>query len=155
VVWHVPGDNPVSGAYRGPVEYFETMPARMGPLDRWSIAVTDVLTNQKDDAALVAFHLEGSRRERTVDMDGLHMIRLDEAGRIVEGWASPWTRTPWTTSSRPNAWIHTVGWWVGARSGVRAGRLAGGRPVKAGLVRGCRLVLHNFSWAWVALARVG
>jgi uncharacterized protein len=86
VVWHVPGDNPVSGAYRGPVEYFETMPARMGPLDRWSIAVTDVLTNQKDDAALVAFHLEGSRRGRTVDLDGFHMIRLDEAGRIVEGW---------------------------------------------------------------------
>jgi hypothetical protein len=84
VVWHVPGDNPVSGAYRGPVEYLETMPARMGPLDRCSIAVTDVLTNQKDDAALVAFHLEGSCRVRTVDMDGFHMIRQDEAGRIVE-----------------------------------------------------------------------
>jgi hypothetical protein len=32
VVWHVPGDNPVSGAYRGSVQYFETMPALMGPL---------------------------------------------------------------------------------------------------------------------------
>jgi hypothetical protein len=62
------------------------MPARMGPLDRWSVAVTDVMANQKDDAALVAFHLEGSRRGRTVDLDGFHMIRLDEAGRIVEGW---------------------------------------------------------------------
>jgi ketosteroid isomerase-like protein len=86
VVWHVPGDNPVSGAYRGPVEYFENMPAKMGPLDRWGITVTEVLTNQKDDAALVAFHLEGARRGKTVDLGGFHMIRLDEAGRIVEGW---------------------------------------------------------------------
>jgi hypothetical protein len=81
----VPGDNPVSGTYRGE-EYFTTMPDRMGPLDEWTIEVTDVLTNEKDRAALVAFHLVGSRRGRSVDLNGNHVVRLDESGRIVEGW---------------------------------------------------------------------
>jgi ketosteroid isomerase-like protein len=85
IVWHVPGDNPVSGTYRGE-EYFTTMPDRMGPLDEWTIEVTDVLTNEKDRAALVAFHLVGSRRGRSVDLNGNHVVRLDESGRIVEGW---------------------------------------------------------------------
>jgi uncharacterized protein len=86
VVWHVPGENPVSGAYRGSSEYFETMPARMSPLEYWTITVRDVFTNQRDDAALVAFHLTGSRKGRSVEMAGYHMIRLDHEGRIVEGW---------------------------------------------------------------------
>lgn len=58
----------------------------MAPLDAWTITVTDVLTNERDDAALVAFHLEGSRKGRSVDMEGYHLIRLDDQGRIMEGW---------------------------------------------------------------------
>jgi ketosteroid isomerase-like protein len=85
VVWHVPGDNPVSGEYRGE-DYFTTMPQRMAPLDEWRFTVTDVWTNEKDLAALVAFHLIGVRRGVTIDMDGHHLIRLDAAGHIVEGW---------------------------------------------------------------------
>src|SRR4030095_4569546 len=85
VVWHVPGDNPVSGEYRGE-DYFTRMPQRMAPLDEWRFTVTDVWTNEKDLAALVAFHLTGVRRGGTIDMDGHHLIRLDAAGRIVEGW---------------------------------------------------------------------
>ena len=85
VVWHVPGNNPVSGCYEGP-EYFHTMPQRMSPLDEWKMSVRDILTNEKDSAALVTFHLTGSRKGIHVDMDGFHMVRLDEAGRIVEGW---------------------------------------------------------------------
>ena len=86
IVWHVPGDNPVSGAYRGTAEYFGTMVERMSPLDEWSITVNDILTNEKDNAALVAFRLTGSRKGRHVDMDGCHVIRLNADGRIVEGW---------------------------------------------------------------------
>lgn len=86
IVWHVPGDNPVSGAYRGTEEYFGTMVERMDPLDEWRITVNDVLTNETDKAALVAFHLTGSRRGRHVDMDGCHVIRLNAEGKIVEGW---------------------------------------------------------------------
>lgn len=86
IVWHVPGDNPVSGEYRGLAEYTGTMPERMGPLDRWEITVHSVTTNEQDRAALVSFHVVGERRGKTVDMGGHHMIRLDENGRIAEGW---------------------------------------------------------------------
>jgi uncharacterized protein len=85
VVWHVPGDNPVSGEYRGEA-YFTTMPERMVPLDRWTITVNTVWTNEKDLAALVAFRVVGDRRGVHIDMDGHHLVRLDAAGRIVEGW---------------------------------------------------------------------
>jgi ketosteroid isomerase-like protein len=86
VVWHVPGDNPVSGAYRGHDGYFGTMPERMAPLEEWAFTVTDVAVNEKDDAALVRFHLTGRRKGATVDMDGWHMVRLAPDGRIAEGW---------------------------------------------------------------------
>jgi ketosteroid isomerase-like protein len=86
IVWHVPGQNPVSGVYRGAEEYFGTMVERMGPLDDWRIVVRDVFTNENDRAALVSFHLVGSRRGVDVDMDGFHLVRLDEDGLILEGW---------------------------------------------------------------------
>jgi hypothetical protein len=34
------------------------------------ITVNDVLTNERDNAALVSFHLKGSRKGRQVDMMG-------------------------------------------------------------------------------------
>jgi hypothetical protein len=85
VVWHVPGDNPVSGEYRG-ADYFDVMPTRMAPLDDWHMDVLDVLVNERASAAVVRFHLRGRRRGRVVDLDGCHLIRLDEAGRVLEGW---------------------------------------------------------------------
>ena len=85
IVWHVPGDNPVSGTYRGD-EYFQTMPTRMAPLDDWRITVGDILTNERDRAALVRFHLVGARRGILISMDGYHVVRLDQDGRIGEGW---------------------------------------------------------------------
>ncbi len=87
IVWHVPGNNPVSGPYRGIQEYFETMPARMAPLDEWRISPSTVLVNERDLTALVAFRATGLRRGVAVDMGGYHLIRLDAEGqRIVEGW---------------------------------------------------------------------
>ena len=85
VVWHVPGDTPVSGRYAGQAEYFDTMPERMAPLDEWRITPTRVMTNEQDAAALIAFHLTGLRRGRRIEMDGYHMVRLDEAGRGAGG----------------------------------------------------------------------
>jgi ketosteroid isomerase-like protein len=86
VVWHVPGNNPVSGNYRGPKEYFETMVQRMSPLENWTITVTDVLTNEQDNAALVAFHLSGSQKGKRVEMNGYHLVRLNAEAKIIEGW---------------------------------------------------------------------
>ena len=52
VVWHVPGENPVSGRYEGEA-YFTDMPARMAPLDEWRFEIEEVLVNAGDRAALV------------------------------------------------------------------------------------------------------
>ena len=86
IVWHVPGDNPVSGVYRGAEEYFQTMPGRMSPLDDWRFTVGRIEVNERDNAALVAVHLVGARRGRRIDMDGHHMIRLNDEGLVIEGW---------------------------------------------------------------------
>jgi uncharacterized protein len=86
VVWHVPGRNPVSGRYAGPEEYFGTMAQRMMPLDEWRIEPNQVWVNELDKAALVGFHLTGSRKGRRVDMDGFHLVRLNDDGRVIEGW---------------------------------------------------------------------
>jgi ketosteroid isomerase-like protein len=86
LVWHVPGDNPVSGAYHGHDEYLGTMVERMGPLDEWRITVRRIDANECANAALVSFHVVGSRRGRHVDMDGHHLVRLDDDGKVVEGW---------------------------------------------------------------------
>ena len=85
IVWHVPGDNQVSGRYMGQ-EYFTTMPERMAPLDEWRITPKRILFNEKDNAALVEFHLNGSRKGKRVEMDGYHMIRLTDDGKVAEGW---------------------------------------------------------------------
>jgi SnoaL-like domain len=82
----VPGDNPVSGVYRGAEAYFVTMPGRMSPLDDWRFTVGAIEVNEGDNAALVAVHLTGSRRGKRIDMDGHHMVRLDDDGLVVEGW---------------------------------------------------------------------
>jgi ketosteroid isomerase-like protein len=86
VVWHVPGNNPVSGEYRGADQFFGTMVERMAPLDEWTIRVLDVTTNEKDCAALVAFRLTGSRRGRRIETSGHHMVRFDDEGKVREGW---------------------------------------------------------------------
>lgn len=85
LVWHVPGDNPVSGEYRGD-EYFTTMVERMSPLHEWAFTVKDVLFNVADRAALVHFDLSGKQRGVVIETDGYHLIRLTDDGLIREGW---------------------------------------------------------------------
>ena len=85
ILWHVPGNNPVSGPYRGE-DYFTLMPRRMAPLEEWRFTVKDVMVNEMDRAALVRFHVVGRRRGRTIDQDGAHMVRLGPDGRVTEGW---------------------------------------------------------------------
>ena len=77
IVWHVPGDNPVSGEYRGAADVFHAIGERMQPLTAWDTEVVDVMGN---------VHVTGERRGMKVDMAGAHVFRLDEDGRIVEAW---------------------------------------------------------------------
>jgi uncharacterized protein len=86
IVWHVPGDNRVSGAFRGADEYFGAMPALMEPLTEWRIEPRRVMVNERDRTVLVSFRMHGLRRGVGVDMNGFHVLKLDEEGLIREGW---------------------------------------------------------------------
>ena len=81
-VWHVPGNNPVSGSYHGIDEMMFTMGARMQPLDDWRIKVVDVMGN--GDMVVSVTFMIGERRGRKVDMLGGHLFRFNDEGLIVE-----------------------------------------------------------------------
>lgn len=84
LVWHVPGDNPVAGEYRGAAEVFGTIGARMAPLDAWDTDVIDVMGNA--DHVVATVHVTGERKGVRMDMAGAHVFRLDADGLIVEAW---------------------------------------------------------------------
>jgi ketosteroid isomerase-like protein len=84
IVWHVPGHNPVSGEYRGFQEYTEVMPSRMAPLTRWDFEVGDVMVN--GDHVVATFRMQGERKGKRINLRGAHLMRLNDAGQIVEGW---------------------------------------------------------------------
>jgi ketosteroid isomerase-like protein len=84
IVWHVPGANRISGAYRGADEVFGAMPTAMQPLDRWEVDVVDVMGNA--DLVVATVRVLGTRYGRTVETDGAHVFRLDHTARIVEAW---------------------------------------------------------------------
>jgi ketosteroid isomerase-like protein len=81
-VWYVPGNNPVSGPYRGLEAMTYDMGARMQPLDDWRIKVVDVMGN--GDMVVSVTFIVGQRRGRSVDMLGGHVFRFDDEGRIAE-----------------------------------------------------------------------
>jgi uncharacterized protein len=84
IVWHVPGDNPVSGSYHGHRAVFDDIAAKMQPLDTWRINVIDVMANA--DLVVATVHLVAARGETQVETDGAHVFRFDANGRIVEVW---------------------------------------------------------------------
>ena len=84
IVWHVPGHNPVSGTYHGQDEYFDLLPSRMVPIDEWAIDLEDALVN--DDLVLATVRIRGERMGRRIDLQGYHVIRLGDAGQVIEGW---------------------------------------------------------------------
>lgn len=84
VVWHVPGHNPVSGDYHGREAYTHEMTGRMAPLDRWAFEVLDVMPN--GNHVMATLRIVGERKGVAVDLRGGHLMRLDEEGRVVEGW---------------------------------------------------------------------
>jgi ketosteroid isomerase-like protein len=83
IVWHVPGDNRVSGEYRGAKAVFATMPASMQPLDRWELDLCDVMGNGQFVVATV--EIRASRYGRSLETRGAHVFRLRN-GVIQEAW---------------------------------------------------------------------
>jgi uncharacterized protein len=84
VVWHVPGQNPVSGRYEGAEQVFRVMAERMQPLDRWEIEVLGVAGN--DDFVLGMVRLTAERADVRVVSDGGHVFRFTPQGAIEEAW---------------------------------------------------------------------
>jgi ketosteroid isomerase-like protein len=84
IVWHVPGQNRISGPYAGIEAVFRDMPASMQPLDAWDITVRDVMGN--DDLVVATIHVSGRRYGRSIETDGAHVFRFDVDGRIAEAW---------------------------------------------------------------------
>jgi len=84
IVWHVPGHNPVSGDYHGFEEFTQLMPSRMAPLDRWDFSLTQVMVN--GHFIVATFRLHGERKGMSIDMDGGHLLRMSDDGKIAEGW---------------------------------------------------------------------
>lgn len=84
IVWHVPGHNPVSGDYHGFEEFTQLMPSRMAPLGRWDFTLTHVMVN--DNFVMVTLRVQGERKGMTIDMDGGHLLRMTDDGKVAEGW---------------------------------------------------------------------
>jgi ketosteroid isomerase-like protein len=84
IVWHVPGHNPVSGVYSGRDEYFNVMPPRMAPLSRWKFDIRDIMVN--GDYVVATFHTSGERKGKQLELDGAHIFRISEDGKVAEGW---------------------------------------------------------------------
>jgi ketosteroid isomerase-like protein len=82
-VWHVPGDTDLSGAYSGQA-YFTDMPARMQPLDEWSIDIEHLAANA--DLVVAVGRVRGRRLGRVIDAPAGHVLRFDDEARIVEAW---------------------------------------------------------------------
>jgi ketosteroid isomerase-like protein len=83
-VWHVPGDNPVSGAYHGPDAIRREMARRMAPLDEWTIEPIEVMGN--GDLVMGYVRLHGRRRGHEIVSNGGHVFRFDADGRVAEAW---------------------------------------------------------------------
>lgn len=83
IVWHVPGNNPVSGDYRGQEEYFGLLPSRMAPLEEWRFAVQHLMVN--GDYVLAWVQIEGKRKGQAIHTSGANLFRFEE-GKVAEGW---------------------------------------------------------------------
>jgi ketosteroid isomerase-like protein len=83
-VWHVPGDNPVSGEYRGSNSITEDIGAQMSVLDEWLIEPLDLMGNA--DLVMTTVRVIAGRGGKRLESVGGHVFRLDEEARIIEAW---------------------------------------------------------------------
>ena len=82
-VWHVPGDTDLSGPYAGEA-FFTEMPARMQPLDVWSVDIEQFAANE--DLVIAVGRIRGRRLGRVIDAVGGHVFRFDSDSKIAEAW---------------------------------------------------------------------
>jgi ketosteroid isomerase-like protein len=85
-VWRMPGNSPLAGTYVGVDAILQFM-ARVGDLaDDLRSDLIDVFVN--DRGAVLRYDVHAIRGIRSLDIEHLFMIRIDE-GRITEGVFAP------------------------------------------------------------------
>jgi ketosteroid isomerase-like protein len=84
IVWHVPGENPVSGRYQGFQEVFNEIGRRMQPLDVWTVDVTQVMANE--DLVVGVVEVAARRGSHHIVSRGAHVFRFSDRGLIAEVW---------------------------------------------------------------------
>ncbi len=84
IVWHAPGENRVSGDYRGFDAVFGELPSKMQPLDEWSVELVEVMGN--GDLVVAVVRVRARRGDRRVDCAGAHVFRFGTGDLIEEAW---------------------------------------------------------------------
>jgi ketosteroid isomerase-like protein len=85
ILWHVPGDTPLSGEYKGVGEvaqFFMKLQERSG--GTFKIDVHDILANDEHAVALV--QVTAQRKGRTLDEHVVHVYHTNEEGMATEYW---------------------------------------------------------------------
>jgi uncharacterized protein len=83
VVWHTPGDNPLSGDYHGKQEVFGLFAKLAELADTFEQEIHDVLANDEHGVALIK--VRASRGDRTMEQNAVHVWHLAD-GKVHEYW---------------------------------------------------------------------
>ena len=86
-VWHVGGDNLITGTYRGHDEIFGLFGRlREMTTGTFEFAIHDLLAS--DDHVVVMAHVRGHRNGIDLDTPVVHMVHMRD-GRVTEFWGFP------------------------------------------------------------------
>ena len=88
MVWHVGGNNPLSGDYKGidaVFEFFGRIFAETG--GTFKNEVHDVLANDSHGVALV--RQSGERNGKKIDTNAVHVVHYNDQGQTIESWFVP------------------------------------------------------------------
>jgi ketosteroid isomerase-like protein len=87
IVWHAPGNNPLSGTYRGKQEVFglfaKIAATTDGPMQ---MSIHDILAN--DDHVVALLKVTASRADRRLEGRAVHIMHMTN-GQLTEFWNFP------------------------------------------------------------------
>lgn len=85
IVWHVPGNNPLSGDYNGKQEVFGFFGKVNELADSFTLELHDVLANEEHGVALT--WAKGERAGKTLEGQLVQVFHINENGRVTESWS--------------------------------------------------------------------
>jgi ketosteroid isomerase-like protein len=87
IVWHAPGENPLSGTYRGKEEVFGLF-AKIGELadGPMKMGIHDILAS--DDHVVALLEVTASRGDKRLDGRAVHIMHVAD-GKLTEFWNFP------------------------------------------------------------------